>query len=167
MAEIAALVREGAQFSEDHLVIGCVLSGPPEDQNSLARVSSNKLFFLADYDGALSRSFGASAMPRTVVLDPMLRSVADIPWDIAQGHAETVRGVLHGLPDIEASAGVPLLAPVLMVPRVFLVPLGKRACDPIGAATTQMIFCACSVLKHSHEAASSECRSIIRMTPLE
>jgi hypothetical protein len=119
MAEIAELVREGAQFSEDHLVIGCVLSRPPDDENSLAGVSSNKLFFLADYDGALSRSFGASTMPRTVVLDPMLRSVADIPWDIGQGHAETVRSVLRSLPDIEASAGVPLLAPVLMVPRVF------------------------------------------------
>ncbi len=119
MAEIGALVRESAEFGEDHLVIGCVFTGPPGDIGSLAAVSSNKLFFLADYDGTISQSFGASAMPRTFVLDPMLRSVADIPWDIAQGHAETVRDVLHGLPDIEASAGVPLLAPVLIVPRVF------------------------------------------------
>jgi hypothetical protein len=119
MAEIAELVRESGQFSEDHLVIGCVLSRPADDCDGLASVSSNKLFFLADCDGALSRSFGASAMPRTVVLDPMLRSVAYIPWDIAQGHAETVRGVLRSLPGIEASAGVPLLAPALMVPRVF------------------------------------------------
>jgi predicted 2-oxoglutarate/Fe(II)-dependent dioxygenase YbiX len=58
-------------------------------------------------------------MPRTIVLDPMLRAVADIPWDFAAGHAQTVRGVLQSLPAVDDSAGVPLTAPVLIVPRVF------------------------------------------------
>ncbi len=57
-------------------------------------------------------------MPRTIVLDPMLRAVADIPWDYAAGHAESVRGVLNSLPAVDDCAGVPLIAPVLMVPRV-------------------------------------------------
>jgi predicted 2-oxoglutarate/Fe(II)-dependent dioxygenase YbiX len=77
------------------------------------------LFFLADYDGAISRSFGALAMPRTVVLDPMLRAVADIAWDNPQGHAETVGNVLRGLPPVDESTGVPMFAPALIVPRVF------------------------------------------------
>jgi predicted 2-oxoglutarate/Fe(II)-dependent dioxygenase YbiX len=119
MAELAGLVRESASLGEDHVVIGCVFTAPPEDIDSLAAVSSNKLFFLADYDGALSASFGASQMPRTIVLDPMLRSIADVGWDNPQGHAETVRAVLHGLPDVDQSAGVPMFAPALMVPRVF------------------------------------------------
>jgi predicted 2-oxoglutarate/Fe(II)-dependent dioxygenase YbiX len=58
-------------------------------------------------------------MPRTIVLDPMLRAVADIPWDHADGHAQTVRSVLESLPAVDDSAGVPLTAPVLIVPRVF------------------------------------------------
>jgi predicted 2-oxoglutarate/Fe(II)-dependent dioxygenase YbiX len=58
-------------------------------------------------------------MPRTIVLDPMLRSIADIAWDNPQGHAETVRNVVRSLPDVEASAGVPMFAPALIVPRVF------------------------------------------------
>ena len=58
-------------------------------------------------------------MPRTVVLDPMLRAVADIAWDMPQGHAETVGSVLRGLPSVDDSAGVPMFAPALMVPRVF------------------------------------------------
>jgi predicted 2-oxoglutarate/Fe(II)-dependent dioxygenase YbiX len=53
------------------------------------------------------------------VLDPMLRSIADIPWDSPHGHAETVRNVLRSLPSVDASAGVPMFAPALMVPRVF------------------------------------------------
>jgi peroxiredoxin len=119
MSEIAHLVRESAAFSEDHVVIGCVFTGPPDDVASLAAISSNKLFFLADYDGAISRGFGAAAMPRTVVLDPMLRAIADIAWDHPQGHAETVCDLLRGLPDVEVSAGVPMFAPALVVPRVF------------------------------------------------
>ena len=49
--------------------------------------------------------------PRTVVLDPMLRAVADIAWDMPQGHAETVGNVLRGLPSVDDSAGVPMFAP--------------------------------------------------------
>jgi predicted 2-oxoglutarate/Fe(II)-dependent dioxygenase YbiX/peroxiredoxin len=119
MAEIAELARASSSLGEDHVIVGCVFTGQPDDMASLAAISSNKLFFLADYDGAISRSFGAHEMPRTVVLDPMLRAVADIAWDMPQGHAETVGNVLRGLPSVDDSAGVPMFAPALMVPRVF------------------------------------------------
>jgi predicted 2-oxoglutarate/Fe(II)-dependent dioxygenase YbiX len=119
MAEIAELARASSSLGEDHIIVGCVFTAPPDDIASLAAISSNKLFFLADYDGAISRSFGAHEMPRTVVLDPMLRAVADIAWDMPQGHAETVGNLLRGLPSVDDSAGVPMFAPALMVPRVF------------------------------------------------
>ncbi|HVX78241.1 MAG TPA: 2OG-Fe(II) oxygenase [Bradyrhizobium sp.] len=119
IAEINELARESAAFSEDHAIIGCVFTGQPDDLATFAAISSSKLFFLRDDDGVISRMFGAAEMPRTIVLDPMLRSIADIPWDIPQGHAETVRGVLRSLPDVDASAGVPLFAPALTIPRVF------------------------------------------------
>jgi predicted 2-oxoglutarate/Fe(II)-dependent dioxygenase YbiX/peroxiredoxin len=119
MSEVAELVQASAGLGEDHVVVGCVFTGQPDDIASLAAISSNGLFFLADYDGAISRAFGASQMPRTIVLDPMLRSIADIAWDNPQGHAETVRNVVRSLPDVEAAAGVPMFAPALIVPRVF------------------------------------------------
>ncbi len=119
MAEIAELARASSSLAEDHVIVGCVFTAPPDDVASLAAISSNKLFFLADYDGAISRTFGAREMPRTVVLDPMLRAIADIAWDMPQGHAETVGNVLRGLPSVDDSAGVPMFAPALMVPRVF------------------------------------------------
>ena len=87
--------------------------------HTFATISSNKLFFLADDDGSISREFGAAEMPRTVVLDPMLRSIADIAWDNPQGHTETVGNVLRSLPPVDDAAGVPMFAPALIVPRVF------------------------------------------------
>ncbi len=119
MVEIDELVRASSSLGEDHVAIGCVFTGQPDDIASFAALTSNKLFFLADYDGAISRAFGAQEMPRTVVLDPMLRAVADIAWDMPQGHAQTVGNVLRGLPSVDDSAGVPMFAPALMIPRVF------------------------------------------------
>jgi predicted 2-oxoglutarate/Fe(II)-dependent dioxygenase YbiX/peroxiredoxin len=118
-AEIGQLLQEIDLFADDHLVVACLFTAPPEFLAKFAATAGNRLLFLADYDGAIHRAFGAVPMPRTVVLDPMLRSIADIAWDMPQGHADTVRGVLRSLPPVDASAGVPLFAPVLVVPRVF------------------------------------------------
>jgi hypothetical protein len=119
IAELGELLRESASFDEDHIVVACVVTARPDDIAGLAAIAGNRISFLADHDGAISRTFGAEAMPRTVVLDPMLRAIADIAWDAPQGHADTVRAVLHSLPVVDQSAGVPMLAPALMVPRVF------------------------------------------------
>src|SRR6185437_9500575 len=93
--------------------------GRPDDVTQLAEISSNSLFFIADDDGAISRAFGAAQMPRTVVLDPMLRAIADIGWDFPQGHGESVGNIMRSLPPVDDSAGVPMTAPALIVPRVF------------------------------------------------
>jgi predicted 2-oxoglutarate/Fe(II)-dependent dioxygenase YbiX/peroxiredoxin len=121
--ELAELLREAWRFDEDHIVFYGVLTAPPKDLTPYVNASARAVAFIADYDGAISRRVGAGDMPRTIVLDPMLRAVADIPWDHAAGHAQTVRGVLASLPAVDDSAGVPLTAPVLIVPRVFDFPL--------------------------------------------
>jgi hypothetical protein len=117
--ELNQLLGQAGLFGEDHLVVGCILTEPPQNAAELAAISSQALFFVADYDGAISRAFGALKMPRTIVLDPLLRAVADISWDVATGHAPTVSNVLRSLPSVDESAGVPLFAPALVVPRVF------------------------------------------------
>ncbi len=116
--ELAKLLRDAALFDEDRIVFCGVFTAAPHDPAPYRAMSTPAISFLADYDGAISRAYGAAAMPRTVVLDPMLRAVADIPWDHAAGHADTVRNVLRGLPAVDDCAGVPLTAPVLIVPRV-------------------------------------------------
>ena len=86
---------------------------------SLPRISSNKLFFLADYDGAISRAFGAAEMPRTIVLDPMLRAIADIAWDIRRDTPRPSATCCAACLRSTTPRGVPMFAPALIVPRVF------------------------------------------------
>jgi predicted 2-oxoglutarate/Fe(II)-dependent dioxygenase YbiX/peroxiredoxin len=119
IAEVGELIHLSASSSDDHLVIRCVFTGQPSQTDHLAAISTSALSFLADPDGSVSRAFGAGDMPRTIILDPMLRAIADIAWDHPQGHANMVRTVLQGLPAVDDSAGVPMFAPALMVPRVF------------------------------------------------
>ena len=123
--EMAELLGEARLFEAERLVVYGVLTAPPNpDQLAvLGAISGPALAFVADYDGAVSRRYGALATGRTVVLDPMLRAIADIRWDDPGGHAAMLRGLLRGLPDIDASAGAPLSAPALIVPRVFDFPL--------------------------------------------
>jgi predicted 2-oxoglutarate/Fe(II)-dependent dioxygenase YbiX/peroxiredoxin len=117
--ELAELLRDAKLFDAERLVFYGILTQPPRDPASYAMLSNSAVSFVADYDGAISRSFGAGLMPRTIVLDPMLRAIADIPWDYVAGHAKSVRKVLASLPAVDDSAGVPLTAPALIVPRVF------------------------------------------------
>jgi predicted 2-oxoglutarate/Fe(II)-dependent dioxygenase YbiX/peroxiredoxin len=117
--ELAQLLQSAQLFDEDRIVFYGILSAPPDDPTPYLTRTTSAVSFLADYDGAIGRAFGAGAMPRTIVLDPMLRAVADIPWDYADGHAATVCNVLASLPAVDDSAGVPLTAPLLIVPRVF------------------------------------------------
>jgi peroxiredoxin len=123
--EVAGLLRDAHLFDEDRIVFYGVFTSPPTDPAPFLARSTRAISFVADYDGAISRAYGAAEMPRTIVLDPMLRAVADIPWDYAAGHARTVRNLLQGLPAVDDCAGVPLTAPVLIVPRV----LDFELCD--------------------------------------
>ena len=122
MGELGALLREPGLFEDDRLVFHGVLCAPPQNFAAVIALSGPAISFVTDPDGEISRRYGASATARTVVLDPMLRAVADIPWDHPDGHAGMLRGLLRSLPHVDDAAGVPMSAPVLMVPRVFEFP---------------------------------------------
>jgi predicted 2-oxoglutarate/Fe(II)-dependent dioxygenase YbiX len=117
--ELSLLLRDQELFDADRLVFYGALTAPPDDPAPYLKLSSSAVAFFADYDGAVSRCYGAADKPRTIVLDPMLRAIADIPWDYPAGHAQSVLDVLRSLPPADDFAGVPLTAPVLTVPRVF------------------------------------------------
>ena len=123
--ELTELLRNVSLFHEDRIVFYGVFAAPPSDPAYYTALSTPAISFIADYDSTVSRGYGAADMPRTIVLDPMLRAVANIPWDHPTGHAASVRSVLQSLPAVDDSAGVPLSAPVLIVPRV----LDFQLCD--------------------------------------
>jgi predicted 2-oxoglutarate/Fe(II)-dependent dioxygenase YbiX len=120
---IAALRRDADLFDDDRIVVRGVFTSPPADVTKYAAISSKAFSFVIDQGGLISHAYGAGNMPRTIVLDPLLRAIADVPWDFPAGHAQTLHDVLRGLPSVEDSAGVPLTAPTLIVPRVFDFPL--------------------------------------------
>ena len=122
MRELAPLLAAAAACDEDRTVIHVVLGTPPTAQ-ALSQIARPGLTVLADQDGAIARLYGAQGAPRTIVLDPMLRAVANIAWDHAGGHAETLAALLGSLPAVDQSCGVPLTAPALIVPRVLDFPL--------------------------------------------
>ena len=123
--EMAELLCDPQLFDANRIVFYGVFTAPPSDPAPYIARSTSAIGFVADFDGAISRSFGAGEMPRTIVLDPMLRAVANIAWDYTAGHAQSVRSMLHSLPAVDDSAGVPLTAPALIVPRV----LDFQLCD--------------------------------------
>ncbi len=117
-AELAPLYEAATPGTDDHLVVLVVHAGRPRDEAALAARSGPGLAFIADCDGRIARLYGAPEKPRTIVLDPMLRIVANIAWDHGAGHAATLRTLLQSLPTVDQSCGVPLTAPALIVPRV-------------------------------------------------
>ncbi|HLI20111.1 MAG TPA: redoxin domain-containing protein [Stellaceae bacterium] len=117
--EFRALVAQVAQVSEDRLVAYAIFTAPPENLAVLLPAPMPTLRLVADYDGAVTRLYGAKDMRRTVVLDPMLRAIAIVPWDNPNGHAAVVEQILGGLPEVDLAAGAPITAPALIVPRVF------------------------------------------------
>ncbi len=125
--ELTGLLHDTRLFDEDQMIAHGVLTAPPEDAAPLRAISGPAVSFLADYDQQLSRSYGAAEMRRTIVLDPMLRAIADIPWDHPEGHLNVLRSLLQSLPPVDDAAGVPMTAPVLIVPRVFDFPF----CDAL------------------------------------
>ncbi|HZB93870.1 MAG TPA: 2OG-Fe(II) oxygenase [Stellaceae bacterium] len=126
-ANLAALLREAALFEEDHIVFYGILAAPPtaDALAQLAAISGPAIAFIADYDGSVARRYGVCETPHSVILDPLQRAIAAIGRDHPTGHAEAVGRVLRGLPPVDESAGVPLWAPALVVPRV----LDFELCD--------------------------------------
>jgi predicted 2-oxoglutarate/Fe(II)-dependent dioxygenase YbiX len=73
-------------------------------------------------DPAAGDPSGGSTIPYqpfTLVLDPALRVLASLGMHDLDAHNRTLRHILAALPAIDSHAGVPLTAPVLVVPRVF------------------------------------------------
>jgi predicted 2-oxoglutarate/Fe(II)-dependent dioxygenase YbiX/peroxiredoxin len=116
--ELQALLAHIGASSDDRLAAYCVVTSPPAGGADFAAAAHPALRFVADYDGRITRLYGAEEMPRTLVLDPLLRTIAIIPWDHPAGHAGVLGHLIASLPAVDQSAGVPLSAPLLIVPRI-------------------------------------------------
>ena len=114
-----------SSFFDDKKICFFGLSVDPNDEKILRQRLPGIRFFW-DFDKEVSLKFGAIENkqnniyhPFTLVLDPLLRVIANIPITPAKTHNETLDKLLASLPTIDDHAGVKLNAPILIVPRVF------------------------------------------------
>lgn len=124
---LARISAEKALFDISRRMVFCVV----RDAETIARVKDGAgVRWFLDGDGAVSRACGAlaadgTAHPNWCVIDPSLRVLLAGNMD----ETERVFAVLRGLPDPNDHAGVPLNAPVLIVPRIFEPELCRRLID--------------------------------------
>jgi predicted 2-oxoglutarate/Fe(II)-dependent dioxygenase YbiX/peroxiredoxin len=124
---LAAMEAHQVLFDQDKLVSFGVLRDP--ESFSRARDRAGVMWFF-DRDGAISRAFGAlsadgTETPYWCLIDPSLRILMTGTMD----QTDQVFAALRALPDPGDHAGVPLHAPVLVVPRVFEPEMCRRLVD--------------------------------------
>ena len=93
--ELDELFRN-AHFDEDRVIFCGIVRAPQSVLENFAKQTGQAISFVADPDGMISRSFGAADKPRLFVLDPMLRAVANIPWDESGAHIKAACELIRG-----------------------------------------------------------------------
>ncbi|NKE43746.1 2OG-Fe(II) oxygenase [Roseomonas frigidaquae] len=115
----AAITPHAARFNLDHAYL-VVIGTDAEDERAGRITDGPGRRVLWDDDGSARRAFRAVARdgalrPGWVLLDPMLRVFG--VWALDQG-AEAM-ATLAALPPPAEHAGVPVIAPILVLPRIF------------------------------------------------
>ena len=121
-----AAIHENRALFDDSKISFFGISGDPADE-SLERVQPliPGIRYFWDFDHAMSRQLGALAPgdgivePLIVVTDPQLRVYATLRFEPDLGHVAKLMALLRSLPEPAMHAGVPMQAPVLIVPRIF------------------------------------------------
>lgn len=129
-----AAVRARPDLFDDRFAAFFAVSTDPADEAS-GRLSQHlpgyRVFW--DLDLLASRLYGAARGERRlglwVVIDPTMRVVESLPFRAEDGGAGAVLALLDRLPPPERFAGMPLQAPVLVLPRVFEPALCRRLID--------------------------------------
>jgi predicted 2-oxoglutarate/Fe(II)-dependent dioxygenase YbiX/peroxiredoxin len=123
---LAVLSMTSPFFRDDRLVCFAVTRRSTPDSD----VDAPKLRWFFDESGEVGRLYGATrpdggALPHWSLIDPGMRVV------LAGGYGDkaALPRIAAGLPDPDEHAGVPLHAPVLIVPRVFEPALCRRLID--------------------------------------
>jgi predicted 2-oxoglutarate/Fe(II)-dependent dioxygenase YbiX/peroxiredoxin len=139
-AALDAALAQRAQFDDTRACFFGVSLDPADESEQRVRESLPGLRFFWDFDGTISRRYGAiphdaqgfdpGALRRFwVVLDPTLRVLAVIPFAPDGSDRAAVFGLLAGLPAPARFAGIELQAPVLFLPNVFELDFCRQLVD--------------------------------------
>ncbi len=117
-----------AYFNDSHLCFFGVSVDPQDKEQERVKQMLPGIRFFWDFNLEVSKRYGAieaseggnvTYKPFTLILDPSLRVIANIPIDNLGQHNQLLAQIIPNLPSVDHYAQVPLYAPVLIVPRVF------------------------------------------------
>lgn len=125
-AALAAAFARPGTFDDDHACFFAVSADPADESGGrlAGRIPGYRVLW--DDDRAAARLYGAAPTsgdgpyrPRWVVIDPALRVIAVIPFAADGSDRSRLAAVLDGLPPVAEHSGIPVMAPILYLPRVF------------------------------------------------
>jgi predicted 2-oxoglutarate/Fe(II)-dependent dioxygenase YbiX/peroxiredoxin len=137
-AALAATAANRGHFDDVRACFFGVSLDPDDEAQNRVRDSIPGLRFFFDFDGTVSRLYGAiprdasvgeggiAVRRRWVVLDPTLRVLAVVPFAADGSDQAAVFQLLDSLPEPDRFAGIELQAPVLYLPHVFEPELCRR-----------------------------------------
>lgn len=123
--------REQARFDIRNACFCGVIADPADEQQGRVKTNFPGILYFWDFDGAVSRLYGATGpagggseyVVHTLVLDANMRVLAVIPFEgDNKGHVKRICELLDSLPQ---TIQIDHFAPVAVIPRVFEPPLCK------------------------------------------
>jgi len=111
--------RHGRRFDDTFAAFFGISTDPTDESEARVRQRIPGIRYYWDFDGAITAQYGADQGRFTLILDPLLRVVAKVPFGEPEAHERAVAAVLDGLSPRGEEAGQPIHAPVLILPRVF------------------------------------------------
>ncbi|MGI8526477.1 MAG: 2OG-Fe(II) oxygenase, partial [Pseudolabrys sp.] len=125
-------------FDDEHLAFFGVVASPADAQSERFKELSRSLRFFLDFDCAVSRDYGCAPSEigpneakipyqrRWVLIDPMLRIVAVVPFQNDGGDLPAIRKLITDLPPLERFPGFDIHPPILVLPDIFETELCKH-----------------------------------------
>lgn len=98
---------------------------PKDETDQRVKQKLPAILYFWDFDRKVSQLFqavskdGTNYYPHTLILDPMLRVVADIPLTTTEEHNEKVGDIIRNLMQSQTQKELTQHAPVLILPRIF------------------------------------------------
>lgn len=108
----------------DRTRIFCVSNDPNDKQHPLYEKLQDYVSFFWDFDKEIAAKYQCISESRniercTYVLDISLRFLTLLSMNDLEQHNNNFQHMLSSLPNVDEHAGIPLSAPILIVPRIF------------------------------------------------
>jgi len=129
---LEAILEHRDLFDDQKISFFGVSVDPADEASGQLKPKMPGIHYFWDFDRTISRLLGAVAQgdtalqPTIVVTDPQLRVHSVIRFGDNLRHVDRLIELLRSLPEPAMHAGVPMQAPVLIVPRVFEPALCER-----------------------------------------